>query len=204
MRIAAMATLRRKLPRFLADRRGVGAIEFALIAPLLLALYFISMELSLGFETDKRIDRIGSMVADLVTQKPSIKKADVEEIMQLANTLLQPYDRSKPKVVVTAIQITNDTTPKAQVVWSRQMADGKFTQPFKKDSIVAVPDNLKIANSFFIRVSSSLEYKPLITWSASQKTTLGLTGAFDNISLGDTYYLRPRMTATIACDDCNS
>lgn len=204
MRIAAMATLRRKLPRFLADRRGVGAIEFALIAPLLLALYFISMELSLGFETDKRIDRIGSMVADLVTQKPSIKKADVEEIMQLANTLLQPYVRSKPKVVVTAIQITNDTTPKAQVVWSRQMADGKFTQPFKKDSIVAVPDNLKIANSFFIRVSSSLEYKPLITWSASQKTTLGLTGAFDNISLGDTYYLRPRMTATIACDDCNS
>jgi len=204
MRIAAMATLRRKLPRFLADRRGVGAMEFALIAPLLLALYFISMELSLGFETDKRIDRIGSMVADLVTQKPSIKKADVEEIMQLANTLLQPYDRSKPKVVVTAIQITNDTTPKAQVVWSRQMADGKFTQPFKKDSIVAVPDNLKIANSFFIRVSSSLEYKPLITWSASQKTTLGLTGAFDNISLGDTYYLRPRMTATIACDDCNS
>lgn len=204
MRIAAMATLRRKLPRFLADRRGVGAMEFALIAPLLLALYFISMELSLGFETDKRIDRIGSMVADLVTQKPSIKKADVEEIMQLANTLLQPYVRSKPKVVVTAIQITNDTTPKAQVVWSRQMADGKFTQPFKKDSIVAVPDNLKIANSFFIRVSSSLEYKPLITWSASQKTTLGLTGAFDNISLGDTYYLRPRMTATIACDDCNS
>jgi len=204
MRIGAMATLRRKLPRFLADRRGVGAMEFALIAPLLLALYFISMELSLGFETDKRIDRIGSMVADLVTQKPSIKKADVEEIMQLANTLLQPYDRSKPKVVVTAIQITNDTTPKAQVVWSRQMADGKFTQPFKKDSIVAVPDNLKIANSFFIRVSSSLEYKPLITWSASQKTTLGLTGAFDNISLGDTYYLRPRMTATIACDDCNS
>ncbi len=204
MRVAAMATLRRKLPRFLADRRGVGAMEFALIAPLLLALYFISMELSLGFETDKRIDRIGSMVADLVTQKPSIKKADVEEIMQLANTLLQPYDRSKPKVVVTAIQITNDTTPKAQVVWSRQMADGKFTQPFKKDSIVAVPDNLKIANSFFIRVSSSLEYKPLITWSASQKTTLGLTGAFDNISLGDTYYLRPRMTATIACDDCNS
>lgn len=200
----AIAWIWRKLPRFLADRRGVGAIEFALIAPLLLALYFLSAEFSMGFETDKRVDRVGSMVADLITQKPSIKKTEVEEIMKLANTLLQPYDRSSPKIVVTAIQMSGDPSPKVQVSWSRQMVDGTFSEPFKKDTITTIPEDLRIPNAFVIRVSSSLEYKPLITWSAEQKKTLGLGGAFDNISMSDTYYLRPRMTSTIACNDCSS
>ncbi len=30
--------------RFAADRRGVAALEFALIVPLLLMLYFVTME----------------------------------------------------------------------------------------------------------------------------------------------------------------
>jgi len=202
MGIAAIARSWRKLHRFLSDRRGVGAIEFALVAPLLLVLYFVSMELSLGIETDKKVGRIGSMVADLITQKPSIKKADVEEIMQLANTLLQPYNRSNPQVVVTAIQMTDETTPRALVAWSRQLTNGKFTEPFAKNSNASIPGNLKIRNSFLIRVSSSLNYKPLITWTATQKKDLGLAGTFDSISMSDTYYLRPRMTATISCDGC--
>ena len=34
------------------------------------------------------------------------------------------------------------------------------------------------------------------------KPTLGLTAAFDGIAMEETYYLRPRMSTTIPCDDC--
>ena len=53
-----------------------------------------------------------------------------------------------------------------------------------------------------MRVEGALAYKPVITWSASDQKFLGLSGAFNSISMGETYYLRPRMTANISCSDC--
>ena len=56
--------------------------------------------------------------------------------------------------------------------------------------------------SFLVRVESYLDYKPVITWAAEAKPALGLTAAFDNISMKETYYLRPRMSSQIECPDC--
>ena len=64
-----LAKLRAWIARAAADRRGVAAIEFALVAPLLLCMYFVTMEVSQAIETNKKVSRIGSMVADLVTQQ---------------------------------------------------------------------------------------------------------------------------------------
>jgi Flp pilus assembly protein TadG len=103
---------------------------------------------------------------------------------------------------VTGIQITNDATPKVQVAWSRQIVKGLYSTPYAVNSPTTVPDQLKIKGTFLVRVTSTLGYVPLITWSASQKKTLGLFSAFDSISMGGTYYLRPRMSADISCDGC--
>jgi Flp pilus assembly protein TadG len=198
-----LTRLWRGLSRLRADRRGIAAVEFALIAPLLLCVYFVSMELSLGLETSKKVNRIGSMVADLVTQQPgTIAKADLEAVMQLGQAVLQPYNRSNPTIVVTGIQITNDATPKVQVAWSRQIVNGTYSTPYVVNSLTTVPDQLKIKGTFLIRVTSTLGYVPLITWSPEQKKTLGLFSAFDSISMGGTYYLRPRMSADITCVGC--
>ena len=35
--------------RFVKDRRGVGAVEFAILFPILLALYVTSFELTIGY-----------------------------------------------------------------------------------------------------------------------------------------------------------
>jgi len=192
----------RDVRRLWGDRKGIAAVEFALIAPLLLALYFVTMELSLGIETNRKVGRIGSMVADLITQKSSAEKSEVEAIMQLGQALIQPYNRSKPKIVVTAIKITDEATPRVLVDWSRQVANDLFSVPYAKNSATTVPEQLKIRNTFVIRVESGLDYRPLITWSAAQKSPLGLTAAFDRIAMKDTYYLRPRMSPNITCGDC--
>src|SRR3954452_22450510 len=107
--------------QFWSNRRGVAAVEFALIAPVLLVMYFITMEASQAIETSKKVSRIGSMVADLVTQQTSVVKADLDAIMKIGTSTLQPYTRSKPSITITAIQVTDETTPKVQVVWSRKL-----------------------------------------------------------------------------------
>lgn len=194
--------LRAALAGLAGDRRGVAALEFALVVPLLLSMYFVTMEVAQAIETNKKVSRVGSMVADLITQQQAITKAEVEAIMAIGEATLQPYNRSKPSISVTAIQITDETTPKVKVVWSRKLVNGTFSIDATKDSITTVPTALKIKGSFLIRVKSSLDYKPVITWAAEDKPALGLMAAFANIAMAETYHLRPRMSQTVPCSDC--
>lgn len=197
------ARLRAGAATLFADRRGVAAVEFAFIAPLLLAMYFVTMEVSQGIETSKKVSRIGSMVADLVAQQSqSVERDDLDAIMKIAEATLQPYNRSQPKIIVTAIRISTDNTPKVQVAWSRKMVNGVYSVDAAANSTTTVPASLNIKGSFLIRVQSQLDYKPVITWAASAKKTLGLLSAFDNIAMNETYYLRPRMSPEIACPKC--
>ena len=196
------AGFRAWIARIAADRRGVAAVEFAFVAPLLLSMYFVTMEVSQGIETDKKVGRIASMVADLVTQQQITTKAEVDAIMTIGQSLLQPYNRSVPKIVVTAIEITDETTPKVKVFWSRKLVNGVASVDLAKGTITTVPAALNTRGSFLVRVESSLDYKPVITWAAADKKPLGLTAAFDGISMKQTYYLRPRMSSQVACSDC--
>lgn len=188
--------------RLARDRRGVAAVEFAFIAPVLLSLYFVTMEVSQAIEVNKKVGRVGSMVADLLTQQQVTTRSEVEAVMRIGEAILQPYNRTKPTITVTAIQITDENSPKVQVAWSRRMAAGAMGAGPAKNSTTTVPDALKIRNTFLIRVESDLGYKPVITWSAEGKPVLGLAAAFDGISMKETYYLRPRMSSTVPCNDC--
>lgn len=194
--------LRASLSRLRRDRRGVAAVEFAFIAPVLLSLYFVTMEVSQAIEVNKKVGRVGSMVADLLTQQQATNKSEVEAVLKIGESILQPYNRSKSKITVTAIQITDENTPKVQVAWSRKLENGAVGAGAAKNSITTVPDTLKIRNTFLIRVESQLAYKPVITWSAEGKQVLGLAAAFDGIGMKETYYLRPRMSSTVPCGDC--
>jgi Flp pilus assembly protein TadG len=187
---------------FVAARGGVAAIEFAFIAPILLSLYFVTMEVSQAIEVNKKVGRVGSMVADLLTQQQSINKAEVDAILKIGESIMQPYNRSKSKITITAIQITDENSPKVKVVWSRKLDNGAYGQAAAPNSTTTVPDKLKIRDTFLIRVESDLSYKPVITWAADQKKVLGLAAAFDGISMGERYYLRPRMSETVPCSDC--
>lgn len=190
------------LRRWARDRRGVAALEFALIVPLLLMLYFVTMEVAQAIEVNKKVGRVGSMVADLVTQQQEMSKSELESIMRIGEATLQPYNRSRANIDIVAIEVTDEATPKVQVVWARKLVDGAFSAGSAKGTAIVIPPALRIKGSFLIRVQSSLAYEPVITWAASAKSTLGLASAFDGISMAETYYLRPRMSTTIPCADC--
>lgn len=198
----ALTRFGERVTRFLRDGRGVAAVEFAFIAPILLALYFVTMEVAQGIETNKKVGRVASMVADLLTQQQMVAKSEVEAIMKIGESILQPYNRTVPKIVVTAIQITDEAAPKVLVAWSRKMENGSFAQDEPAGSATTVPEKLKIKGTFLMRVETYLDYRPVVTWTADQKETLGLMAAFDNINMRESYYLRPRMSQAIPCADC--
>ena len=109
--------------RFLRDRRGVAATEFALLMPILFISYLVTFEVTLAIETQQKADRIGSAVADLVAQQQSLSKADIGQILEISDTIIRPYNRSTQAVKVTAIQVSDENVPKASVVWSARRLD---------------------------------------------------------------------------------
>jgi Flp pilus assembly protein TadG len=193
-----MSKLRAGVCRLIPDRRGVAAVEFALVAPLLLCMYFITMEVGLGIEASRKVSRAGSMVADLITQQSDVTPDQLKAIMKIGESILQPYNRSSPAITVTAINIT--ATSQVQVAWSGTFKNGAFTKGTVPTA--TVPLALNLPGTFLVRVDSELIYKPLITWSHDAKPTLGLMAAFDKLEMKETYYLRPRISSTIECKLC--
>jgi Flp pilus assembly protein TadG len=195
----AIAKLAAGFAGLIPDRKGVAAVEFALVAPLLLSMYFVTMEVALGIEANRKVSRAGSMVADLITQQSEISPDQLKAIMKIGESILQPYNRSTPKIVVTAIDIT---AAEVKVAWSGKLEDGAYGEGPTSIPASEVPATLNIPGSFLIRVESYLGYEPLITWSPNAKSTLGLMAAFKDIPMKETYFLRPRMSPTIKCETC--
>lgn len=185
------------------DERGVAAIEFALVAPILFILYFMTMEVSQAIETNKKIGRISSMVGDLVAQQNPISREDVDGILDIGSAIIQPYGRSRPTIIVEHIRIEDKPNPaKAFIVWSRKLEGSAKTAGFSKDTETMVPEELMERGRHLVRVTTRLNYRPVIAWTAEQKTALGLASAFDNIAMSELSYLRPRNGAAITCSNC--
>ncbi|WP_028032271.1 TadE/TadG family type IV pilus assembly protein [Chelativorans sp. J32] len=192
----------RCLTSFLRDKRGAAALEFALIVPLLLALYFLTLEFSQAIDANRRVGRLASQVADLVTQQRELTKDELRSLMTIGKAALVPYRRSEPVITVTSIQITDEPNPRPKVVWSRALLDDALVYAERPGDITEVPESLLVRGAFLIRAEANLDYRPVILWRASAKEALGLEAAFDSISMSKRYYLRPRQTPSIPCGNC--
>ena len=85
------------------DRRGAGAVEFALIAPLLLMIYITVFELTIGLSVSKRMARASGAIADLVTQQPSVTKSSLAAMINVAESIFVPYGASDISLDITGI-----------------------------------------------------------------------------------------------------
>ncbi|GHD15392.1 TadE/TadG family type IV pilus assembly protein [Tianweitania populi] len=200
--LTAVWNLNAHVITFIRDQRGAAAIEFAFVVPILLCMYLMTMEISQAIETNKKLGRAGTLVGDLVTQQAEVTSSELDGILQIGDSLLQPYNRTKPVITVTAINVERDTRSRAlagKVSWSRRMAGNTFAATTAKE--VDVPDFLLIEGTFVIRVDAALNYEPVLL-NAAKGNALGIGAAFDGISMGETYFMRPRRSTTIPCTGC--
>jgi Flp pilus assembly protein TadG len=72
------------LGRFRRDEEGIAAVEFAILAPMMIALYFGLVEISLFIHADKGVSHATNIAGDLATQLSVIDAADVEDVFSAA------------------------------------------------------------------------------------------------------------------------
>lgn len=59
---------------FMMDRSGVGAVEFAFIAPLMLVMFFGTIEFSQGVGANRKVTIMARTLSDLTSQKPRSRR----------------------------------------------------------------------------------------------------------------------------------
>ena len=169
------------LRRFGGDRRGVSAVEFALIAPMMIGLYLGCVEISDGVGADRKVSLTASSLANLAAQVSTITNADMTNILNAATSIISPYSASKLKITVTCLNI--DSTGKVTVEWS----DTKNGTARAVGSSVAIPSALAVPSTHLIFAEVSYSYTPTVGYT--------ITGT---LNLSDTMYMSPRQSATVA------
>src|ERR1700694_2793014 len=107
---------RARFADFLGDRRGLSAVEFALLLPLMLTLYLGSVEVSNGVAADRKVAITARTVADLASRMTTIHNADMTNILNASSAVIAPYAVSN--LVVTVSEVSMDAQGKATVTWS--------------------------------------------------------------------------------------
>lgn len=109
--------------RALEDERGLAAVEFALVLPLLMLLYFGSIETASLYRADRAVANVAGTIGDLVSRsKETLTTSDLNDYFQAASGIMQPLPTGNLTQVVSLLAIAADGT--ATVVWSRQFNGG--------------------------------------------------------------------------------
>jgi len=82
-----------RLRRFCRDRRGVAAVEFSLILPIMLTIYLGGVEVGDGFAIDTRVTLVTRAVTDLATQYVTIDNSDMSTILNASTAIVTPTRR---------------------------------------------------------------------------------------------------------------
>jgi Flp pilus assembly protein TadG len=173
--------LRRRFGGLANDERGVSAVEFAMLLPLMLSLYLGAVEVSQGIGADRKVTLTARTVADLVSQVTSVNNSDMTNSLNAASTVMTPFPSSNLKVVVSSVTINADGV--ATIAWSDTLNGTKRTQ----GSTVTLPAALNVANSSLIWSEVEYKYTPVIGYV--------VTGP---MYLKDQIYMRPRMSDSVA------
>ena len=177
-------TRRGLLSRLAGDERGLSAIEFALLAPILIAFYFGMAEFCQGYMAQKRMGHVSAMVADLVAQEEVVTVANLDDIFDIGGLIMKPFSTTALKQRVSSVTRTAGV---AKVVWSR--GDGMAARAVNE--VIVLPTDL-IANGESIIVSeATYDYD-----SPADYLMPGIT-RFSHI-----YYLRPRTVDSVTCSNC--
>ena len=171
--------------KFGKDRRGVAAVEFALIAPVMVLLYCGLVELTQAVIAERKANHVAAAIGDLVTQADTVTTSDLSDIFTIGNTIMSPFPTTSLQMRVTSITADANGTPK--VDWSH--SSGSMT-PMSVGSAVTVPITLNAGDSV-VEADSSYQYISVLQYVLPNA-----------LNYSEKYYLRPRRSDKVTCNGC--
>ncbi|MEZ5841265.1 MAG: TadE/TadG family type IV pilus assembly protein [Hyphomicrobiales bacterium] len=167
---------RRMFARLRGDESGVSAVEFALILPLMLTIYFGTIDVSQMMSAKRKLSHSTSALGDLITQYSKLTGPEMENILDASSAIMAPFPDANLAIVVSGVWV--DDKGNATVTWS----EARNATKLGKGSPVTLPANMNASDTGLVMAELSYTYKPQIGYV--------VTGTFN---LEDRFFLRPRV-----------
>jgi Flp pilus assembly protein TadG len=173
------------------DGSGVAAIEFAMIIPIMLILFFGTVIFSSGIAVDRKVTLMARTYSDLVSQNYAVTGTQMQNFFNADNAIMTPYDSSWTTAIVTELYI-DPTTLAPRPIWSLAY-HGTSAAPVAAHPQSWVPPNfptaLAVPGTYLIYSEIAYLFTP---------PAAGAMGFMSgNINLTDHAYTRPRQSACV-------
>jgi len=191
-----MRRLMAKLKMLRDENSGVAALEFAIIAPVLILMFLGTIEISLAIAVDRKVSRISSSVADLITRTEhnDIPRSELDEFVKIAERIMFPYDDSVSISIVGVLIDSGEST----VQWRYTSGGGTAPSPGQP---FPVPASIRTDGSFLISAIVQTNHAPAVGFiNYDENGKITFDGA--SIELSEQMYLRPRRSNRIDCSQC--
>jgi Flp pilus assembly protein TadG len=163
----------------LADCRGIAAVEFAMIVPIMLVVFFGTVEFSSGVAVDRKVTLMSRTLSDLTSQSISVADTDLSNFFAAGTAIMTPYSPTPISSTITELWVNSSL--QARVQWSKGSA------PLAVSSVVTIPSQLAVANTYLIYSQVSYLYVP----------TIGYVMAKGGVNLSDVAFTRPRQSTCV-------
>jgi Flp pilus assembly protein TadG len=164
----------------LQDRRGIAATEFAVIVPIMLVMFFGTVEFSSGVAVDRKVTLMARTLSDLTSQSLSVDDPTMTGFFAASGAIMTPYS-SAPTLSTVSELYVDPATLTAKVQWSKGSAARAL------NSTVTIPTALQVADTYLIFSEVSYRYVP----------TIGYVMAKAGVNLSDVAYTRPRQSRCV-------
>ncbi|MBL8565006.1 MAG: pilus assembly protein [Hyphomicrobiaceae bacterium] len=156
-----MTSASRRLHRLWRDRRGVAAVEFGYIAPILLLLLMGTFEVSRAISIDRRINTVSANASEIIAREEKITNADLAKIVEAMKHIMTPYADDSLVVRIIGVRASSTDANDTRVEWSYQYANGSASTPLTKCSTYALDAGLVGKNGSVIVAEVGYNYEPV-------------------------------------------
>jgi Flp pilus assembly protein TadG len=178
-----MQKLRHQYRRFVTSTRGVVAIEFAMILPVLLLAFLGTVDAGRAIAVYMKVHAATYSLASITNQYQSVQTSDLQAVTGATSVVMAPYPSASAVVTVSQVQINSSN--KATISWSYSLNGTARAQ----GSSITVPANILTAVgsppsgtfSYLILSEVSYTYTPMFGYF--------ITGT---LTLSDNLYVTPR------------
>jgi Flp pilus assembly protein TadG len=171
--------VRRSSQDLIGDCRGLAAVEFAMIVPLMLVLFFGTNEFATGVAIDRKVTLMARTLSDLTSQNVSVTDTQLTNFFNASAAIMTPYSATPVKSTITELYV-DPSTLAARVQWS------KGSSPRTVGTTVAIPTALQAAGTYLIYSEVSYAYAPVVGYVLKS-----------SITLSDFTFTRPRQSTCV-------
>ena len=183
------------------DPRGVAAVEFAFIAPLMVLLFFGLAQLSQAIIASRHANHSASTLGDLISQCSNINDADLANIFAAGNDIMAPLPAGATLLGqrVTSVEVT-DSKGTTQAQWSNASDQANLTTAYAVNQNVVLPANIVTTQGDSVILAESV-YKYTFPFTAGGLLPMGANSVSlsfgQSMTFDDKTYFKPRKSALV-------